>query len=198
MVSEFAGWMQMMKLSQTVLEFDKTLWVHYGGGVEIKDKGTTLALTGKEEEAYLKVLNHFGRVMKLYTFDDGRWVDAETGLPATPFDESLAGRLPHPVNLPAEKKGEMGKKVKMGGNVKKVKTAQAGKSAKSGKAGSQDKPKAQAAKSRKSSKTTKLTAKPKTAAKAADGARKSKAAGASKSSRGTTGGAKQGKDAKGK
>ncbi len=192
MASEFAGWMQMMKLSQTVLEFDKTLWVHYGGGVEIKDKGTTLALTGKEEEAYLKVLNHFGRVMKLYTFDDGRWVDAETGLPATPFDESLAGRLPHPVNLPAEKKGEMGKKVKMGGNAKK------GKSVKSGKAGSQDKPKAQAAKSRKSSKTTKLTAKPKTAAKAADGARKSKAAGASKSSRGTTGGAKQGKDAKGK
>lgn len=197
----------MMKFSQTVLEFDKTLWVQYGGGVEIKEKGSTLALTGKEEEAYLKVLNHFGRVMKLYTFDDGRWVDAESGLPATPFDETLAGRLPHPVNLPADfkvkirKKGEVGE---MGETVKKVKTAQRGKSAKAGKSGGPGKPKAQAAKSKKPTKPSRISAKAKTTAKAVVGAGKSKAgaksqtAGPSKSSRGGTGGAKQGKDARGK
>ena len=106
-----------MKLSQTVLEFDKTLWVHYGGGVEVEDMGSTLALTGKEEEAYLKVLNHFGRVMKLFTFSGGKWLDEETGLLPSTFDDSQAGRLPHAMNIPAH------------GNVKPV---QAGKAEKKG------------------------------------------------------------------
>lgn len=82
-----------MKFSDKTLAFDKHLWVQFDG-VDMKETGGEVKLTGRDEESYLKVFNHFGRVLKLYIFEDGKWVDSDTGLAARPFDESHAGRLP--------------------------------------------------------------------------------------------------------
>ena len=81
-----------MQVSGKTLTFDRTLWVQYDG-VDVQASGSQVAITGRDEASYLKVLNHFGRVLKLYTFEDGRWVDADTGGVAQPFDETQAGRL---------------------------------------------------------------------------------------------------------
>ena len=75
------------------LAFDKNLWVQFEG-VRVKEAGGEIKLTARDDEAYLKVFNHFGRVLKLFLFEDGKWVDSDTGLAAKPFDESQAGHLP--------------------------------------------------------------------------------------------------------
>ena len=82
-----------MKISDKTLAFDKHLWVQFDG-VDMKETGGEIKLTAKDEEAYLKVFNHFGRVLKLFIFENGQWVDSDTGLAAKPFDELQAGRLP--------------------------------------------------------------------------------------------------------
>ncbi len=82
-----------MKVSDKTLAFDKNLWVQFDG-VDVKETGGEVKLTARDEEAYLKVFNHFGRVLKLYIFEDGKWVDSDTGLAAKPFDELQAGHLP--------------------------------------------------------------------------------------------------------
>lgn len=75
------------------LRLETTLWLQHGN-VKIKVDGDFNLLEGENEDAYVKILNHFGRVLKLFTFENGVWEDAETGLPPTGFDASLAGRLP--------------------------------------------------------------------------------------------------------
>ena len=82
-----------MKVSDKTLAFDKHLWVQFDG-VDVKETGGEVKLTARDEEAYLKVFNHFGRVLKLFIFENGQWVDSDTGLAAKPFDELQAGRLP--------------------------------------------------------------------------------------------------------
>lgn len=82
-----------MQANGNTLTFSRSLWVQYGG-VDAAERGDELAVTGLDEDSFLKVFNHFGRVLKLYTFEDGRWVDTDTGLPAGDLDESQAGRLP--------------------------------------------------------------------------------------------------------
>ena len=82
-----------MQIEGKTLSFDKSLWVQFGG-VDIEERGEQIAVTGQDEESYLKVFNHFGRLLKLYTFENGNWLDADTALPAQPFDDSRAGRLP--------------------------------------------------------------------------------------------------------
>ncbi len=82
-----------MQIEGKTLSFDKSLWVQFGG-VDIEERGEQIAVTGQDEESYLKVFNHFGRLLKLYTFETGNWLDADTALPAQPFDDSRAGRLP--------------------------------------------------------------------------------------------------------
>lgn len=82
-----------MKVSDKTLAFDKNLWVQFEG-VRVKEAGGEIKLTARDDEAYLKVFNHFGRVLKLFIFEDGKWVDSDTGLAAKPFDESQAGHLP--------------------------------------------------------------------------------------------------------
>jgi len=85
-----------MRAEPDTLHLDRTLWVQYGG-VDAHADGNELVLTARNdldpEEVYCKVFNHFGRVLKLFTFEQGRWVDAATGAPPGPFDESLAGRI---------------------------------------------------------------------------------------------------------
>ena len=82
-----------MDVGDTTLTFSRALWVQYGG-VDATEQGARIVVTGRDEDSYLKVFNHFGRVLKLYTFEGGRWIDTDTGMRPQPLDESQAGRLP--------------------------------------------------------------------------------------------------------
>lgn len=82
-----------MEVADKTLAFDRGLWVQYGG-VDVAEDGARIVVTGRDEDSYLKVFNHFGRVLKLYTFEAGRWVDADTGMAPQPLDEAQAGHLP--------------------------------------------------------------------------------------------------------
>jgi hypothetical protein len=82
-----------MQVHDKTISIDRSVWMQHGG-VDVQERGGQIALTGRDDDSYLKVFNHFGRVLKLYTFEDGRWVDADTGVAAQPFDDSQAGHLP--------------------------------------------------------------------------------------------------------
>ena len=85
-----------MLVHEKTLTFDKTLWVRYGA-VDVQQHGDTVTIAGRDDDSYVKVFNHFGRVLKLFTYESGRWVDADTGMAAEAFDDSQAGRLPEEV-----------------------------------------------------------------------------------------------------
>lgn len=95
--------MGVLKAKGKLLQFDDTLWVHFGG-VEAVKKGNKIEITGLDEDSYLKVLNQFGRVLKLYSFEGGKWMDSETGQAPSGFDEGLAGKI-EPQALPTKKSG---------------------------------------------------------------------------------------------
>ena len=80
------------------LRLPDTIWVQYGE-VTISHQGDEILVKGNNQDAYLKVLNHFGRVLKLYTHENGEWEDADTGGAPTGFDMTLAGRLPAPPHI---------------------------------------------------------------------------------------------------
>ena len=82
-----------MEISGKTIRFPDTLWVQHGG-VNVKHEEGAVAVAGVDEDSYLKVFNHFGRVLKLYTFEDGQWVDSATGAAPMALDESLAGHVP--------------------------------------------------------------------------------------------------------
>lgn len=88
-----------MKVEGKTLRFDRTLWVECGE-VESEEAEDERRVTARSEEAYVKVLNHFGRVLKLFLFEGGRWVDADTGQEAGLFDESTAGHIVPPAGQP--------------------------------------------------------------------------------------------------
>lgn len=96
-----------MQVDGATLKIKRDLWAQYDG-VDAVTKGDEIWLTGREEDAWLKVFNAFGRLLKLYTFEHGAWVDADSGGPPLPFDESQAGHLPGapPVKTPAKKPPE--------------------------------------------------------------------------------------------
>jgi sRNA-binding protein len=81
-----------MEVSGKTIRFPNTLWVQHGG-VKVKNEGGLVALEGIDEDSYLKIFNHFGRVLKLYTFENDQWVDAATGAAPTTLDESVAGHV---------------------------------------------------------------------------------------------------------
>lgn len=85
-----------MKVEGDTLVLGRHVWVQHGG-VAVEARADTLALSpadGAEDAPWVKVLNPFGRVLRLYTYEDGRWQDAGTGGAPQPFEESEAGRLP--------------------------------------------------------------------------------------------------------
>lgn len=88
-----------MEVADKTLAFDRGLWVQYGG-VDVAEDGARIVVTGRDEDSYLKVFNHFGRVLKLYTFEDGRWVDSDTGATPGGFDDHLAGYVSEAPPLP--------------------------------------------------------------------------------------------------
>jgi len=81
-----------MKVDGNKLKFEKTLWVQFEG-VDTSEEGTLVVVQPRSDDAYVKVFNQFGRLLKLYTFANGQWIDSETGMAPTGFDESQAGRL---------------------------------------------------------------------------------------------------------
>lgn len=82
-----------MKVTGKTIQIPNTLWVQHGG-VNIKNKGEEVILEAVDEDSYLKVFNHFGRVLKLYIYDGKQWVDSSTGSAPIALDESRAGRVP--------------------------------------------------------------------------------------------------------
>jgi hypothetical protein len=93
-----------MQVDGSKLKFDKTLWVQYEG-VDSAEEGDQLVVTARSDDAYVKVFNQFGRLLKLYTFANGHWIDSETGTEPAGFDERQAGRLTaQPAAAPAARK----------------------------------------------------------------------------------------------
>jgi hypothetical protein len=91
-----------MEVKGKKLQFARTLWVQFGG-VKAHEGKDTVSIEGVDDESYLKVFNHFGRVHKLFTFEDGKWIDTDTGAEPTGLDESLAGHVaaePAPIQSP--------------------------------------------------------------------------------------------------
>jgi DNA topoisomerase I len=82
-----------MQVEGSKLKFEKTLWVQFEG-VDSSEEGDLLVVQGRSEDSYVKVFNQFGRLLKLFTFSTGRWVDSETNAEPANVDMSQAGRLP--------------------------------------------------------------------------------------------------------
>ena len=83
----------MLEAKGKKLRYSKTLWADYGG-VRATEEKDLVSVEGVDEDSYVKVFNHFGRVLKLYTFENGEWLDLETGAAPAALDESQAGRVP--------------------------------------------------------------------------------------------------------
>ncbi len=107
-----------MKIDGKKIRFAKELWVQTGG-VKTVESGSERIVEGIDEDSYVKVLNHFGRAVKLFTFEDGRWMDSETGLESTGFDERIAGRVPVGTVLPESPRPSRGDAAQSAGKAKK-------------------------------------------------------------------------------
>ena len=127
-----------MDTDAKLLHFPKSLWVEHRG-VQVSERAETVTVEGENEDSYLKVFNAFGRVLKLYTFEGGRWIDADTGGTPGPLDDREAGRLPdapEAVPPPAAPRQKAKTAAKAGGNKarkgekKPAPASQRGKSAK--------------------------------------------------------------------
>ena len=98
-----------MQVAGSKLKFEKTLWVQFEG-VDTSEEGGLLVVQGRSDDSYVKVFNQFGRLLKLFTFSNGRWVDSETNAEPTNLDLSQAGRLPmHPAASAAPTPGTRAK-----------------------------------------------------------------------------------------
>ena len=107
-----------MKIDGKRIRFAKELWVQTGG-VKTVESSSERIVEGIDENSYVKVLNHFGRALKLFTFEDGRWMDSETGLESTGFDERIAGRVPVGTGLPKSPRPSRGDAAQSAGKAKK-------------------------------------------------------------------------------
>jgi hypothetical protein len=100
-----------MQVAGSKLKFEKTLWVQFEG-VDSSEEGGLLVVQGRSNDSYVKVFNQFGRLLKLFTFSNGRWVDSETNAEPVNLDLSQAGRLPmHPAASAAPAAGKRAKAV---------------------------------------------------------------------------------------
>jgi hypothetical protein len=98
-----------MQVEGSKLKFEKTLWVQFEG-VDTSEEGDLLVVQGRSDDSYVKVFNQFGRLLKLFTFSNGRWVDSETNAEPANLDMSQAGRLPmRPAAVAAPKPGTRAK-----------------------------------------------------------------------------------------
>ncbi len=129
-----------MEVSGKTIKFSNTLWVQHGG-VRVKNEKETVLVEGVDDESYLKVFNHFGRVLRLYTFEDGQWVDSATGSTPTALDESLAGLVPATQHASTAKPAAgKGARAKSTGKTKAAAKTPAAKKPGAGKAAAKGKP----------------------------------------------------------
>ena len=79
-----------MQCDGKTITFAATLWVQHGG-VQVESRGDQVAVTLRDDDAFLKIYNHFGRVLKLFVAEQGAWVDTDTGQAPGAVDLSQAG-----------------------------------------------------------------------------------------------------------
>ena len=79
-----------MQCDGKTITFARNLWVQHGG-VQVRQRGDQVAVTLRDDDAFLKIFNHFGRVLKLFVAEAGAWVDTDTGQAPGVVDLSQAG-----------------------------------------------------------------------------------------------------------
>lgn len=79
-----------MEIDGKTITLDASLWAQYDN-VAVRSAGDKIVLEGRDEESYLKIFNHFGRVLTLLVFEEGQWVEAGSGTPVHHVDLSQAG-----------------------------------------------------------------------------------------------------------
>jgi len=156
-----------MQVEGSKLKFEKTLWVQFEG-VDTSEEGDLLVVQGRSDDSYVKVFNQFGRLLKLFTFSNGRWVDSETNAEPANLDLSQAGRLPmRPAAVAAPTPGTRAKAARSRPPAKKAvrKTKAKAKAKKSAKPASKAKGKSMVMKKKAKKPAKKAAPKKKTAAK---------------------------------
>ena len=68
-----------MKIDGKRIRFAKELWVQTGG-VKTEESGSERIVEGIDEDSYVKVLNHFGRALKVFTFEEVRPIPSDEEL----------------------------------------------------------------------------------------------------------------------
>ena len=84
-----------MEINGKTITLDASLWAQYDN-VSVSTTGGKVILQGRDEESYLKIFNHFGRVLILLVFEDGQWVEAGSGRAVQHVDLSQAGYVAGP------------------------------------------------------------------------------------------------------
>ncbi len=87
-----------MKIEGNQITFPKTLDVKYSGKLT-EETDSQLTIEGEDDDSYLKVYSPFRGIAKLLLFENGHWVDAESGSADFDFSSLGMGNLPDFDNL---------------------------------------------------------------------------------------------------
>ena len=77
-----------MKIEGNRVTFSKKLEVKYSGNL-IEETEEQITLQGADEDSYLKIYSPFRGIAQLLLFENGKWIDAESG--SSQFDLSSLG-----------------------------------------------------------------------------------------------------------
>ncbi len=77
-----------MKIEGNRITFSKKLEVKFSGNV-IEENEEQITLEGVDEDSYLKIYSPFRGIAQLLLFENGKWLDAESGV--SQFDYSALG-----------------------------------------------------------------------------------------------------------
>jgi len=90
-----------MKIEGNQVTFPKTLEVKYSGKLT-EETESQLTIEGEDEDSYLKIYSPFRGIAKLLLFENGQWVDAESGSSNFDFSSLGMGNLPDLGDLGAD------------------------------------------------------------------------------------------------
>jgi hypothetical protein len=79
-----------MKIDGKRLTFPSALNVKYSATV-IEENEHEITIEAEDEESYLKIYTPFRGVAKLFVFENGQWIDAETSTPFAGLDLASLG-----------------------------------------------------------------------------------------------------------
>ena len=77
-----------MKIEGNRITFSKKLEVKFSGNF-IEENEEQITLEGVDEDSYLKIYSPFRGIAQLLLFENGKWLDAESGV--SQFDYSALG-----------------------------------------------------------------------------------------------------------